>query len=248
MDMPRPVLPGISLALLLIAPDSSGAQVTANTLLPCCTVASIDPGAGMLVLKNVASGERRQVQTPSKKYRLEQVVDLNTPGTAMALTPFPIEYQKKNPKMHRNDAWEMRSRVTISAEGRIDGQTRIESSDPQQGFTGGVEVLLLDRSLNALHHTSLRTYGVNANSARIINWHETSPLTAVNKVRAVVIHHSHDPKVRLAAGLGWLQANSKDVSLVLACTPLANDGTGAGGGRRPSMKPPASASIRCSAR
>jgi hypothetical protein len=245
MDMRR-LVPAVSLVLVLTAANRSVAQVTANTLLPCCTIESLDPGAGMLALKNSASGERRSVQTPPTNYRLGQLVDLNTPGTAMALTPFPVKYQKENPKMHQNDAWKMRSTVAISAEGRIDGQTRIESSDPQQGFTGGVEVLLLDRSFNVLHHTNLRTYGVDANSARTVNWHETVPPTAVNKVRTVVLHHSHDPKVRLAAGVEWLKANSKDVSVVLACTPLADDGGGRRGARTPSLKPPGTSSIRCS--
>jgi len=244
MDMPR-LVPGISLALLVLAPARSGAQVTANTLLPCCIVESIDPGASKLVLKNSASGEQRSVQTPLANYQVGQLVDLNTLGTAMALTPFPVKYQQENPKMHQNEAWKMRSLVTISPEGRIDGQTRIESSHPQQGFTGGVEVLLLDRSANILHHTSLRTYGVSANSARTENWHETAPPNAVNKVRAVVIHHSHDPKVRLAAGVEWLKANSKDVSAVLACTPMANDGGGRQGARTPSLKLPGTSSMRC---
>jgi len=239
---------GISLALLLTAAGRSGAQVTATELLPCCAVETIDPRVGMLVVKNLASGQLWRVQTPSQKYRPGQAVDMNTPGTAMALTPFPVEYLKKNPKIHQNDAWEMRSLVIISVEGRIDGQNHLKNSDPLQAFTGGVEVVLLDRSTNILHRTELRTYGVNANSDRTANWYETAPLTAVNKVRAVVIHHSHDPKVRLAAGAGWLKENSRDVSLVLTCTPAANHGGGLPGrpGALKPLKQPSTFPVRCS--
>lgn len=243
----------IPLALLMTAPNGAGAQrqeavqLSANTLLPCCTVQSLDLDDSVLLLKNAGTGELLRVRTSLTRYHVGQSVDLSAQATALAITPFPISYQKKNSKMHQNDAWQMQTWITVSAEGRLDGKTLIESSDPLRGFTGGVEVLLVDRFANILHHTALRTYGVQPNSSRTNNWNETAAVAAVNKVRAVVIHHSHEPKTRLAAGLAWIKANSKNVFLVLTCTPLVNDDKGAPARLRRTPGNQASASaIQCS--
>jgi hypothetical protein len=190
--------------------------VPAGVLLPCCVVESQDAAGAFLALKNTATGELLRVTTPSTRYRVGQAVDMNSKATALAITPFPAEYDKRS-TIHGDSTWKMHTWISVSKEGVIDGKTLITSSNPTLGFTGGVEVLLLDRSLNLLHQTSLRTYGVQLNSSRTINWHETAPLAAANKVRAVVIHHSYDPKVRLAAGLEWLNDNAGDVSEVLTC-------------------------------
>jgi hypothetical protein len=242
----------IPLALLMTTPEGAGAQrqeavqMRANSLLPCCTVQSLESGGRLLILKNTGTGELLGVRTPFTGYRIGQSVDLNTQSTAMAVTPFPVEY-KKSSKMSQNQAWRLRTSVTISTEGRLEGQTLIESTDPLSGFVGGVEVLLVDRSANILHHTVLRTYGVQPNSSRTNNWHETAPLNAVNKVREVVIHHSHDPKNRLAASLAWIRANSKDVFQVLTCTPSTSDDKDARAGlRRTSGDQPTPATIQCS--
>jgi hypothetical protein len=242
----------IPLALLMTTPDGAGAQrqeavqMSANTLLPCCTVQSLDSGGRLLVVKNTGTGELLSVRTPSTGYRIGQSVDLNAQSTAMAVTPFPVGY-KKSSKIRHNEAWRLRTSVTISTDGRLEGQTLIESTDPLSGFTGGVEVLLVDRSANILHHSLLRTYGVQPNSSRINNWHEIASPNAVNKVRAIVIHHSHEPKVRLAAGLAFIRANSKDVFRVLTCTPSTNDDEDARAGlRRTAGNQSTAATIQCS--
>lgn len=228
---------GISLVLVMTTAVVAGAQLERNVvpgggLLPCCVVESQDAAGAFLALKNTATGELLRVTTPSTRYRVGQAVDMNSKATRMALTPFPVEYEKSS-EMSQNQAWKLRTWVTVSAEGRLDGKTLIQSADALGGFTGGVEVLLIDRVGNLLHQTNLRTYGVGANSSRTITWLETASVAVVNKVRAVVIHHSYEPTVRLAAQVAWINANADDVSEVLTCAGLSR-GVAAG--------------IRCSAR
>lgn len=120
--------------------------------------------------------------------------------------------------IHGDSTWIMHTWISVSEEGVIDGKTLIGSSNPILGFTGGVEVLLVDRSSNILYQSPLRTYGVLPSGSRTSTWHEAAPIGAVNQVRAVLIHHSYEPKVRLAASSGWINANAGDVSEVLTCS------------------------------
>lgn len=228
---------GISLVLVMTTAVVAGAQLKRNVvpdgvLLPCCVVESQDAGGTFLVLKKTATGQLLRVTTPSTRYRVGQAADMNSTATALAITPFPAEYDKRS-TIQGDSTWIMHTWISVSKEGVIDGKTLVKSSDPLRGFTGGVEVLLIDRSGNILHQTNLRTYGVNANSSRTTNWLEPSSVAAVNKVRAVVIHHSYEPTVRLAAQVAWINANAGDVSEVLTCAGLSR-GVAAG--------------IRCSAR
>jgi len=141
--------------------------------------------------------------------------------TRLAITPFPVEEYKRK-KINGNSSWVMKTWVVVSKDGRLDGKTNIKSSEAARGFTGGVEVVLTDRAGNIVYQSNLRKYGVNGTamggkSERTINWDETVPPDALDKVRAVVIHHSYEPKVRLAAGIGWIKENWKLVHKVYKC-------------------------------
>ncbi len=228
---------GIALVLGMTTAVVAGAQLERNVvpggvLLPCCVVESQDAAGTFLVLKKTATGQPLRVTTPSTRYRVGQAADMNSTATALAITSFPAEYDKRS-TVHGDSTGIMHTWISVSKEGVIDGKTLVKSSDPLRGFTGGVEVLLIDRSGNILHQTTLRAYGINANASRIITWVEPSSVAAANKVRAVLIHHSYEPKTRLAAQVAWINANAGDVSQVLTCAGLSR-GVAAG--------------IRCSAR
>ena len=100
----------------------------------------------------------------------------------------------------------MKTWVTVSNNGRIDGKTRLKSAEAVRGFTGGVEVLLTDRAGNILHQTDLRDYGSQSQQDpnRELEWRQP-PLRLSTRSGAVVIHQTYEPKVRVAAGLGWIK-------------------------------------------
>jgi hypothetical protein len=161
--------------------------------------------------------------------------------SAIAITAFPINEEKVRSKINGNSAWRMTTEVTVSKNGLMEGKTKTKSSEAMRGFTGGVEVLLTDRAAKVLYQTQLRTYGVNGTamggkSERTVNWTNTVPADALNKVSAVVIYHSYEPKVRLAAGIGWIKDNWKLVAKVFKCGAelLAADEEG----QQPTGSPP----------
>ncbi len=235
----------------------ANSELAVGLLLPCCVLERVEEPTSLrargrvLVLKNSSTGELHRVTVPGKassaaggpKYRPGQRVDMNIQKTALAITPFPVEEYKKK-SINGNSAWVMRTWVTVSNNGRIDGKTRTKSAEAARGFTGGVEVLLTDRAGNILHQTRLRTYGVNGTamggkSDRTENWSETVSAETLNKVRAVVIHHSYEPKVRLAAGVGWIKDNWKVVHKVYKCgKELYDVATSDSSGGQPAPPPP----------
>lgn len=214
---------------------ADAATLRYSGLVTCCELERVESslrGGSFLVVKNTKTGERHRVRlsrgsgklgsaATSSKYRPGQVVAMNLDKTAFAITPFPVIEDKSN-RINGNSSWKMWTDVTVSKDGSLNGKTRTKSSEAMRGFTGGVEVLLTDRAGNILHQTQLRKYGVNGTamggkSDRTVNWKEAVPPEALNKVSAVVIHHSYEPKVRLAAGIGWIKDNWKLVHKVYKC-------------------------------
>jgi hypothetical protein len=96
----------------------------------------------------------------------------------------------------------MKTKITISnlggGNGRIDGLTRIWTDVKLAGFTGGVDVSLVDENQSTLHITPLKDYGVNGKwigeSDRTERWSEILPPGVVDKVKGYVILHRHTPK------------------------------------------------------
>lgn len=248
----------------------AGAVVTTqvpNMLLPCCVVEGVEqevspgreairlPGAiprgvkRVLVVRDTKTGkvERMRVSgASSAKYRPGQAVAMNLDRTALAITPFPVIDHKKS-EINGKSSWKMTTDVTVSINGRMDGKTKTKSSEALRGFTGGVEVVLTDRAGNILYQTRLRTYGVNGTTQggggqRTETWSETVPAEALNKVSAVVIHHSYEPKVKLAAGAEWLKNNWDVVVKVFKCGAellAANEEDSTGSQAPPPPPPPA---------
>jgi hypothetical protein len=235
--------PGVPTRVGVPAAGAAGQPATASqvnpttvalapgVLLPCCILEGVESSAregSFLVVKNTNTGARERVKmgksgsaATSSKFRPGQGVAMSLDRTKLAITPFPVEEYKRK-EINGNSSWVMKTWVVVSKDGRLDGKTNIKTSEAMRGFTGGVEVVLTDRAGNILHQTQLRTYGVNGTamggkSERTVNWNETVPADALNKVSAVVVHHSYEPKVRLAAGIGWIKDNWKLVHKVYKC-------------------------------
>ncbi|MGH9894955.1 MAG: hypothetical protein ACREA0_23830, partial [bacterium] len=234
--------------------DAAANTQIVKPLLPCCVVHEVDQTSGTLVVRNTATGALHRVKLPgltglrtvavrslpgqpskrarpaqSKRFRPGQLVEMNIDGTAMAVTPFPVKDSKES-KIKRS-SWKMWTDVTVSNDGRIFGRTRTKSSEAARGFTGGVEIFLVDGQNIPVHQTKLRTYGVNGTamggkSDRTETWSETAPIESINKVKAVVIYHSHEPKVKFAAALDWIKDNKVLMVKVFKCvkTMFAEDG------------------------
>jgi hypothetical protein len=211
--------------------------------------ASGSGGTGAVASAATSSGSTvsKSLVKATSRFRTGQRVDMDIQKTRLAITPFPVsEYKRK--KINGNSSWVMKTWVVVSKDGRMDGKTNIKSSEAARGFTGGVEVVLTDRAGNIVYQSKLRTYGVNGTamggkSERTINWDETVPPEALNNVRAVVIHHSYEPKVRLAAGINWIKENWKLVHKVYKCgkelyDTAMEDGTKPEGSTPPPPPPP----------
>ena len=100
----------------------------------------------------------------------------------------------------------MDTEVTLSktaSGGLITGKTVIWTENKLSGFTGGVDVALLDQNNNILHISELHQYGVNgkwipgAPSSRTELWNEPVPQEAMAQVSKIAIVHRHTPKDRL---------------------------------------------------
>ena len=226
-------------------PGSAVVTQVPNILLPCCVVQGVEKdlspsrvgkaipdrvglkGMGnFLVVKHTNTGkvERLRVSgASSAKYRPGQLVDMSLDKTRMAVTVFPVLAEKES-KIKGKTSWKMWTDVTVSNNGRIDGKTRIKSSEAVRGFTGGMEYLLTDRAGNILYHSRLRKWGVDgeaepgSDNDRTVRWDDAVTPQVLNKMRAVVIHHSYEPKVRLAAGLSWIRDNWDEIYTIYKCT------------------------------
>ena len=117
---------------------------------------------------------------------------------------FPLTISSPDTKVKSKSY--MQSDVTLSTTpsgGLLYSKTRIWSKNYLNGFTGGVEVVLLDENDNFLFITNLRKYGVNgrwipgAPDSRTETWNETIPTDVMTRVKKIAIYHRHTPKSRL---------------------------------------------------
>lgn len=127
---------------------------------------------------------------------------------------FPIKVSSPETKVGNKDY--MQSDITLSLNpsgGLLYGVTRTWTKDKWTGFTGGVEVVLLDESDNYLYISQLRKYGVNgtwipgAPDSRTSTWNESISADVMRKAKKVAIVHRHTPTPRLPG----LFANIKDL-------------------------------------
>lgn len=117
---------------------------------------------------------------------------------------FPIKVSSPETKVKSKSY--MQSDVTLSqtpSGGLISSKTRIWSRNKWNGFTGGVEVVLLDENDNVLFISQLRKYGVNgryipgAPDSRTETWSEAVPADVMTRARKIAIVHRHTPTNRL---------------------------------------------------
>mgnify|MGYP001801196456 FL=1 len=135
----------------------------------------------------------------------------NPPQTPIAPRPvtkpelqFPLTISSPETKVKSKSY--MQSDVTLSTTpsgGLLYSKTRIWSRNKWNGFTGGVEVVLLDENDNFLFISQLHKYGVNgryipgAPDSRTETWNETIPADVMKRARKIAIYHRHTPKSRL---------------------------------------------------
>jgi hypothetical protein len=145
-----------------------------------------------------------------KTYRRGQIISTDLRGSFAAATGFPIDAVQENEI--GASSRKMKTNITLSANGRIDGTTRTWTSEALRGFTGAVEVVVTDISGNVLHRTQVRSYGVNGTAStgesdRTERWTEQVPEDVLNSAAAVVIGHHHDPKNRIPGAVSWIVKN-----------------------------------------
>lgn len=112
---------------------------------------------------------------------------------------FPLRGSKHD---ELGDHRRMKTDITISASGRIDGTTRTWTAKHWKGFTGTVVVYITDSSGNILYSTNPQSYGVNglympgAHDRNVV-WTNQIPVDSLSKVAGYVIHQVYDPRNKL---------------------------------------------------
>jgi hypothetical protein len=110
----------------------------------------------------------------------------------------------------------MKTDITISNNGRIDGVTRIWTAKQWQGFTGAAAVVLTDADGNILYVTEPHSYGVDCKrcpgpSDRTQGWTDAVPSNVLSQVRKYAIIHTTNPRNRWRE---WLRDTKEAVQLV----------------------------------
>jgi hypothetical protein len=95
----------------------------------------------------------------------------------------------------------MKTDITISNNGRVDGVTRIWTAKQLQGFTGAAAVVLTDADGNVLYVTEPHSYGVNCKrcpgpSDRTQQWTDAVPSNIISQVKNYSIIHTTNPRDR----------------------------------------------------
>lgn len=110
---------------------------------------------------------------------------------------FPISAEVRD---KLGNSREMRTKFTVSNNGRINASTRIDTDELARGFHGAVILLLTDEDGNVLHESQPRRWGVNgegipgdAGDDREEPWSEMIPAEVVEKVKGYRVIHFEDP-------------------------------------------------------
>jgi hypothetical protein len=117
---------------------------------------------------------------------------------------FPILKSSPETKVGSKDYMQTDINLSLnSSGGLLYGKTRTWTTDKWTGFTGGVEVVLLDENENILYISQLRKYGVNGKyipgspSSRTSTWNESVPTDVMQRAKKIAIVHRHTPTPRL---------------------------------------------------
>lgn len=158
---------------------------------------AINPG-------NVGSGSKLVVQDDGNAvvYMGNRVIWAVNPGKRNCNGTRMISFPTRGSKFtelgnHRR----MKTNITISKNGRIDGLTRIWTAHKWKGFTGAVTVAITDADGNILHITQPKRYGVDCKncpspSNRTQQWSDTIPSSVLNEIGGYAILHTTNPKTR----------------------------------------------------
>lgn len=119
-------------------------------------------------------------------------------GSPTAAQKFPL---KGSERTELGDHRRMKTDITISNNGRVDGVTRTWTDKQWTGFTGSVAVQITDRDGNVIYVTEPRSYGVQAKrlpgpSDRTQSWSDQIPAGEVSKVGGYRIIHTTSPRNR----------------------------------------------------
>lgn len=155
---------------------------------------------------NVGSGGRLVVQNDGNAvvYIRDKVIWAVNPGRrncdGTRIISFPVKGTRRDTVLSNRY---MKTSITISKNGRIDGVTKTWSCS-NSGFTGGVYVVIIDKNGNILNEPRQRRYGVNGRnilsgkcSKRTDAWNESISVNNLNNVDSILIGHDHTPKQRI---------------------------------------------------
>lgn len=154
---------------------------------------------------------RITLQGPGRSYNVRIPIGRSVPQPPpnqpqQPAVNFPIIVSSPEVELDQCSKCYMKSDVTLSitpSGGLIYAKTRIWARDKWKGFTGGVEVVLLDQNDNVLYISQLRKYGVNgryipgAPDSRTESWNEPIPAEVMGRATKIAIVHRRTPTPRL---------------------------------------------------
>ena len=154
-----------------------------------------------MIVKAIKEG--REVRYRSRNVSWPEPLFARTVSQSLPATlglKFPLIHPGRNrwekAEVGRDGRWTVKSRVQLSANGRLDGTTEVESDD-LLGFTGEVVVFALDGGGNILWNTKNRhRYGVDLFAKRKVTWRESVPIDILPRVRSLRLVQTHSPTLR----------------------------------------------------
>ena len=106
----------------------------------------------------------------------------------------------------------IKTSFTLNSSGNLKATTRTWSRRRFSGFTGGVFIILTDRSKNPIWTSEQHRYGVNGRklgkSDRTEKWQATVPKSILDKVEGYAIVQQHTPTRRVWK---WIGSNLKSI-------------------------------------
>jgi hypothetical protein len=156
--------------------------------------------------------------------------------TKVKVVDFPLEMSRQD-KVAGGDR--MKTKVKLSNTGILRATTRTWTSSCATGFTGGVRVILMDRSGNDLWYSDLHKYGVNgecvpgAPSDRTEDWFANVPMSALNETYSIAIVQRNAPTNRVKDFLDYAQQVAETAKTLSEAWGNASGGGGKGGDTTP---------------
>lgn len=107
------------------------------------------------------------------------------------------------------NGWHIYTTVTLDSTGMIHGTTTLKNYNNFRGYTGGVFVVALDETGEAVYATEVRQYGINSaffkkSRERTASWSEQIPGEYLPLVAKLAVVQMHSPTNRVWK---WIYAN-----------------------------------------